>query len=198
LEQQYSANEIIISGGKMKFTPFGIRSQEFNRTVRGYDRDEVKAFLEKLSDEFERMQSENDKFKNDLERAEEQLREFKRIEKNLQTALLSATENSSKAVESTKKQTALILKEAELKASQMIENAKEAANRTRDSVLKLREEKKLLVARIKALIDTQASLLEFNVENIETKPNKKQKTKIEEQFDDQTEINVDDILEKLL
>ncbi|MFA7421289.1 MAG: DivIVA domain-containing protein [Melioribacteraceae bacterium] len=182
----------------MKFTPFGIRSQEFNRTVRGYDRDEVKAFLEKLSDEFERMQSENDKFKNDLERAEEQLREFKRIEKNLQTALLSATENSSKAVESTKKQTALILKEAELKASQMIENAKEAANRTRDSVLKLREEKKLLVARIKALIDTQASLLEFNVENIETKPNKKQKTKIEEQFDDQTEINVDDILEKLL
>jgi len=34
----------------MKFTPFGIRSQEFNRTVRGYDRDEVKAFLEKIAE----------------------------------------------------------------------------------------------------------------------------------------------------
>lgn len=182
----------------MKFTPFGIRSQEFNRTVRGYDRDEVKAFLEKIADEFERMQNENDKFKLDLEKMDEQLKEFKRLEKNLQTAFLSATETSSKAVESTKKQTALILKEAELKAAQLVENAKEAANKTRDSVLKLREEKKLLVARIKALIDTQASMLEFNVENIETKPKKKQPTKIEEQADDQSEINVDDILEKLL
>lgn len=182
----------------MKFTPFGIRSQEFNRTVRGYDRDEVKAFLEKLSDEFERMQNENDKFKIELERMEDQLKEYKKIEKNLQTALLSATETSSKAVESTKKQTALILKEAELKAAQLVENAKEAANKTRDSVLKLREEKKLLVARIKAMIDTQASLLEFNVENIETKAKKLQPTKAEQQADEQAEINVDDILEKLL
>lgn len=182
----------------MKFTPFGIRSQEFNRTVRGYDRDEVKAFLEKIADEFERMENENSKFKFDLEKMDEQLKEFKRLEKNLQTAFLSATETSSKAVESTKKQTALILKEAELKAAQLVENAKEAANKTRDSVLKLREEKKLLVARIKALIDTQASLLEFNVENIDTKPKKKQPTKTEDQVDDQSEINVDDILEKLL
>ncbi|MEW6653895.1 MAG: DivIVA domain-containing protein [Bacteroidota bacterium] len=182
----------------MKFTPFGIRSQEFNRTVRGYDREEVKAFLEKISDEFERMQAENDKFRIELERIEEQLKEFKKIEKNLQSALLSAAETSSKAIETTKKQTALILKEAELKAAQIIENAKEAANKTRDSVLKLREEKKLLVARIKAMIDTQASLLEFNVENIDTKHKKNQPAKGAQQADEQSEINVDDILEKLL
>ncbi len=182
----------------MKFTPFGIKSQEFNRTVRGYDRDEVKAFLEKLSDEFERIQTENDKFKTDLERMEDQMKEYRRIEKNLQNALLSATENSSKAVESTKKQTALILKEAELKAAQLIENAKENANKIRESVLKLREERKLLIAKIKAMIDTQASLLEFNVENIETLPKKKEQPKTTELPDDQSEINVDDILEKLL
>lgn len=182
----------------MKFTPFGIKSQEFNRTVRGYDRDEVKAFLEKLSDEFERIQTENDKLKTDLDRMEDQMKEYRRIEKNLQSALLSATENSSKAVESTKKQTALILKEAELKAAQLIENAKENANKIRESVLKLREERKLLIAKIKAMIDTQASLLEFNVENIETSPKKKEQPKNIELHDDQSEINVDDILEKLL
>lgn len=198
MEQQFSAIEIIINGNKMKFTPFGIRSQEFNRTVRGYDREEVKAFLEKLSDEFERMQSENDRFKIELEKLDEQLKDFKKIEKNLQTALLSATENSTKAVESTKKQTALIVKEAELKAAQIVENAKEAANKTRDSVLKLREEKKLLLARIKAMIETQASLLEFNVENIEVKQKKTKFTKVEQTADEQSEINVDDILEKLL
>lgn len=181
----------------MKFTPFGIKSQEFNKTVRGYDRDEVKAFLEKLSDEFEKLQTENEKLKLDLGRYEDQLREYKKIEKNLQGAMLSATESSSKAVDSAKKQTALIIKEAELKAAQMIENAKETANKIRDSVLKLREERKLLIARIKAMIDSQTSLMEFNVENIETKA-KKEPTKIVEGSEDQTEINVDDILEKLL
>jgi len=182
----------------MKFTPFGIRSQEFNRTVRGYDREEVKAYLEKLSDEFERILSENDKLKIEIDRTEEQLKEFRRIEKNLQTALLNATENSTKAIESTKKQTALIIKEAELKAAQIIENSKESANKTLESVFKLREEKKLLVARIKAMIDTQASLLDFNVESIDTKPKKIQQVKAEKPTDDQSEINVDDILEKLL
>lgn len=182
----------------MKFTPFAIKSQEFNRTVRGYDRDEVKAFLEKLSDEFEKLQLENDKLKTELERCEEQLKEFKRIEKNLQTALLSATENSSKAVESTKKQTALILKEAELKATQLIENAKENANKIRDSVLKLREEKKLLIARIKALIDTQAAALELDVQTIDTSIKKKEIENQEDFKNETPEINIDNILEKLL
>ena len=38
----------------MKFTPFSIKNQEFSRAVRGYDKEEVRAYLEKLSDEVER------------------------------------------------------------------------------------------------------------------------------------------------
>ncbi len=182
----------------MKFTPFGIKNQEFNKSVRGYDRDEVNAFLERLSDEFEQLQNENDKLKNELDRQEEQLKEFKRIEKNLQTAMLSQTESTSKAVDSAKKQTALMIKEAELKATQLIEKAKESANSVRDSVLKLREERKLLIARIKALIDSQSSLLEMNVQNIDTRAKKKVIAKEQTNQEEQSDINVDDILEKLL
>jgi cell division initiation protein len=182
----------------MKFTPFGIKNQEFNRTVRGYDKDEVRAFLEKLADEFEHLQTENDKVKNENERLEEQLREFKRLEKNLQQAVLSTTESGSKAVDSAKKQTALMIKEAELKSVQIIEKAKEYANSVRDSVLNLREERKLLIARIKALVNSQASLLEFDVQNIDTHAKRKEVPKEPEPQEDQSEINIDDILEKLL
>ncbi|MEW6507052.1 MAG: DivIVA domain-containing protein [Bacteroidota bacterium] len=183
----------------MKFTPFGIKNQEFNKSVRGYDREEVKAFLEKLSDEFERLQQENEKLKAEIERNEEQIKEFRKIEKNLQNAMLTASESTTKAMDSAKKQTALMIKEAELKAAQLIEKAKESANAIRDSVLKLREEKKLLISRIKAMVDTQASLLEFNVENIETKKvHKKEVLREPVKKTDQPEINVDDILEKLL
>jgi cell division initiation protein len=182
----------------MKYTPFGIKNQEFDRSVRGYDKDEVKAFLEKLSDEFERLQNENEKLKSDAGAIEEQLREFKKIEKNLQQAVLNTTESSVKAVDLARKQSALMLKEAELKAAQMIEKAKEHSNSVRDSVLQLREERKLLVARIKAMIDTQSSLLEFDVQSINTNVKKKEGIKSIEERDDQSEINIDDILEKLL
>ena len=182
----------------MKFTPFGIKNQEFNRTVRGYDRDEVRAFLERLSDEFEHLQNDNDKLKSELEKQEEQLKEFKRIEKNLQLAMLNQTESASRAIESAKKQTALLIKEGELKAVQLIEKAKESANSIRDSVLKLREERKLLLARIKALVESQSGLLEMNVQNIDTSPKKKEIVKKETIQEEQGEINVDEILEKLL
>ena len=182
----------------MKFTPYGIKNQEFNRTVRGYDKDEVKAYLEKLSDEFERLQGENEKLKSESTDLEEQLKEFKRIEKNLQQAVLNTTESSVKAVDLAKKQSALMLKEAELKAAQIIEKAKDHANSVRDSVVQLREERKLLIARIKAIVDSQANLLEFDLHGINTDVKKKERTKSDETTDEQSEINIDDILEKLL
>jgi cell division initiation protein len=65
----------------MKFSPFNIKNQEFNKALRGYDKDEVQLFLEKLSDEFEKINSENDSLKKELEKATSRINEYKRIEK---------------------------------------------------------------------------------------------------------------------
>ena len=45
-----------------------IKKQEFSKSVRGYNRDEVLAFLDKLSDEFETLQQENEQLKRDIQR----------------------------------------------------------------------------------------------------------------------------------
>ena len=127
----------------MKFSPMSIKKQEFNKVMRGYDKDEVQAFLDKLSDEFETLQKENDSLRKNLKNLTAKLNEFRRIEKNLQDTLLKAQESSSKSLESTKKQSSLMIKEAEIKASQIIEKAKENANEIRNAVINLREEKNL-------------------------------------------------------
>jgi cell division initiation protein len=181
----------------MKFTPFGIKSQEFNRVLRGYDKDEVQAFLEQIADEFDRISSENEKYKKEADLLNEQLREFKKIEKSLQSTLLSAQESSTKAIDSVKKQTALMIKEAELKAAQVIEKAKENANAVRDSVLLLREEKNLLIARLTAIVNSQSELLDnsFLERDFEVDFDKVSRKSVQEE---KTEINVDEIMEKLL
>ena len=177
----------------MKYTPYSIKNQDFNRSVRGYDKDEVKAFLEKLSDEFERLQADNIKLNKKLEEYKEQIIEFKKIEKNLQSTLLTAQESSSKAIDSAKKQTALLMKEAELKAQQLIEKAQADADFTRNSVLRLREEKKLFISRLRAMVDTQQRLLEMDIEKIESKA---EKTKEGKETPNENEINVDHIVDK--
>ena len=178
----------------MKVSPLSIKRQEFNKVMRGYDKDEVQSYLDKLSDEFENLQKENDSLKRELEESTVKLAEFRRIEKNLQDTLLKAQESSSKSIESTKKQSSLMIKEAEIKASQIMEKAKENANEIRNAVINLREEKDLIIANLRAIINSQSSLLEIKVESageeIIQAGHIEQAKKID--------INVEEIVNKLL
>ncbi len=177
----------------MRFTPFSIKAQEFNKSVRGFDKDEVRAYLETLSNEFEKLQNENNELRNRIDNSSEELTEFKKLEKTLQATLITAQESSSKAVESARKQNQLIIKEAEIKANQTIEKANKDAEIIRDSVLQLKEEKNLLIAKLKAMVETQASILDIGSKTFESKS-----LPVEEMKKDNSEIDVDDVLEKLL
>jgi cell division initiation protein len=178
----------------LRITPLNIKKQEFKKSLRGFDTEEVLAFLEKIADEFETIQSENETLKRSLDEATTQLTEFRRIEKNLQDTLIKAQENSSKSIESAKKQTNLMMKEAELKAAQILEKSKEGADEIRNSIIKLREERDLIIARLKAIVSTQSQLLEIKVEKADNEPRpagkQVQRKKVE--------IQIDDIIEKLL
>ncbi len=178
----------------MRFTPFSIKAQEFNKAVRGYDKEEVRVYLESLSNEFEKLQNENDELNSKIKNNSEQIIEFQKLEKTLQATLVSAQESSSKAVESARKQNQLIIKEAEIKANQLIEKAHKESELIRDSVLRLHEERNLLIAKLKAMIETQANILDIGSNTFESKPlPKEEKNEI-----DNSEIDVDDVLEKLL
>ena len=178
----------------MKVSPISIKKQEFNKSLRGYDKDEVQAFLEKLADEFESLQKENDSLKKELDDATAKLAEFRRIEKNLQDTLLRAQESSTKSIESTKKQAGLIVKEAEIKASQILEKARENANEIRNAVINLREERDLIVANLKSIINSQAHLLEMKVEDAGEEVVSAKQVEQAKKID----INVDDVVNKLL
>lgn len=72
----------------MRITPLNIKKQDFKKSFRGFNTEEVDLFLEKIANEFEKILTENDSIKKQLEDANLQLSEFKRIEKNLQDTLI--------------------------------------------------------------------------------------------------------------
>ncbi len=178
----------------MKISPLEIRQQEFTKKMRGFDPDEVQNFLESLADEVQKINEENESLKSEVEALTEQINEYKKIEKNLQDTLLKAQENSTKSLEAAKKQTSLMLKEAELKAAQIIEKARENTNDIRNAVVNLREEKDLIIAKLKAIVNSQANLLELKVERAGEEKSSGKKAEDSNKMD----IDLNDILNKIL
>lgn len=174
-------------------SPLSIKKQDFNKSIRGFDKEEVEAFLEKLADDFEVLQQENESIKRQLDDANLRLSEFARIEKSLQDTLLKAQDSSTKAIESTKKQTGLMIKEAEIKASQIIEKAKNYAEDIRNSVINLREEKNIIIAKLKAVVNSQARLLDMRV----TDAGEELVSAKEIENPNKLNIDIDKIVEKL-
>jgi cell division initiation protein len=181
----------------MNITPINIKTKSFTRSLRGYDAEEVKAFLAELAVEVEELINENETLINDINELKTSLDGYKKIEKDLQSKLLKAQDSSTKSIETAKTQTVMILKEAELKAADIIENAKENANEIRDAVNHLKEEKDLIISKLKAIVNTQSTLLEGKVKKIEKGQEEPEKTKQQQPKDD-FDVDVDDIVNKLL
>ena len=97
-------------------------------------------------------------------------------------------------MEATKKQTSLMIREAELKASQIIEKARESTNDIRNAVVNLREEKDLILAKLKAIVSSQANLLELKVERAGDEKTTGKKIEQSNKMD----IDINDILNKIL
>ncbi len=108
----------------MKITPIEVKHQKFKKVMRGYDTIEVDTFLEMLSNELEEYVRMNREHKDRIIELETHLADYKNIEKTLQQTLMQAQETSGKSIENSKREAELIVKEAEVKASQIVEKAR--------------------------------------------------------------------------
>jgi hypothetical protein len=90
-----------------------------------------------------------------------------------------------------------MIKEAESEAAGIIDKAKKNANEIRDAVINLREEKNLIISKLKAIVNTQSTLLEGKVKKIDGAEQELEKTKQQRPKDD-LDVDVDDIVNKLL
>lgn len=112
----------------MKISAIDIRKHTFEKIFRGYNPDEVDAFLNSLSQEWERFSSENSMLKMQLDYAEKELSKLKDIESTLFRTLKSAEDVSrqieKEAIESADKR----IGESKEQANNLIEEAEQRTN----------------------------------------------------------------------
>jgi cell division initiation protein len=175
----------------MKLSPQNIRQQEFAKKMRGYDPEEVKTFLDGLAERIENINQENEFLKSEVESLTSQVNSFKKIEQEIQETLIQTKELTTKSLEAAKNQAGMLVKEAELKALQMIDNARESTTDIRNAVVVLREEKNLIISKLKAIVGSQANLLNQKVARAgDELANTDEPNKID--------IDINDVLNKIL
>ena len=114
-------------------TPLDVRSQEFARTLRGYDRAQVDEFKLAISEELERLLRDRAQHEERLRSAQEQLRAYQDRERAMNEALVAAQQLRVDSREQAEREAELVLREARAEAERIMERARqeEAAVRAR-------------------------------------------------------------------
>jgi len=144
----------------VNISPLDIRKHEFRKSLRGYDPDEVLAFLDMISIEMENLIRENASLKEKAANLESQLRKYHDIEGTLRETLLSAQRAREETINTAKKHAEVIIREAEVKAASIIEEGRRGLSRIRNRLVELKVQKENYLARLKALINTQKEMLD--------------------------------------
>lgn len=111
----------------MNITPLEIRQKVFEKKLRGYDRDEVAAFLNSLSIEWEKLNDQTKELQYKLKASEKEVQKLREVENSLFKTLKTAEDTGANMIEQATKTAELHMKETEMKADALMSEAKSRA-----------------------------------------------------------------------
>ena len=111
----------------MKITPLEIKQKGFEKKFRGYDKEEVKAFMFSLANEWERMQEEVKDMRRRLIYAEKEVQKLREVETSLFKTLKTAEETGTHVINQAKRAAELNIQEANMRSERVISDAKSKA-----------------------------------------------------------------------
>ena len=146
----------------MKITPLDIDGQTFKTKLRGYDPQEVRSFLSLLGEEYEKIFAENLKLQEDLTKMESILEQHRERETTLRETLVTAQKLSSDMKEQAQREADVTLKEAEVKADQIVNVGMQRAAELESSLGEMRMEHDGYLKKVRGLIEHHMKLVELH------------------------------------
>jgi DivIVA domain-containing protein len=134
-------------------TPLDVRSQEFQRAFRGYDRAQVNEFKLAVSDELERLLRDRAQHEERLWSAQEQLRAFRDRERAMNEALVAAQQLRVDSRAQAEREAELVLREANAEAERILERARQEEAVVRDRAAGAARQFTAYVASFRALLE---------------------------------------------
>lgn len=145
----------------MNVTPLDLRQQQFRSSMRGYDRDEVTAFLAEVAADYEAALQEADKMRQEVARLESLVNEHREHERNLRNTLLTAQRLADEIKDNANQQAATIVREAEGRAELVLEKAQARVEDVHREIDGLRMKRREAETAVESLIASLTNTIDF-------------------------------------
>ncbi len=154
----------------MELSPLEITQREFSRKMRGLDPDEVRAFLEQVAEEMTRLLQQTTDQASLVQRLEAQVRSYYEREDAVRNTLVTAQKMTDEVKAHAKREADLIVKEAELRAEKLLEQAHQKLGQVQAEIAELRRQRDLFAARLRGHIKTHQDLLDAAIPDRQQPP----------------------------
>jgi cell division initiation protein len=144
----------------MRITPLDIIQKQFTPGKRGYDSDEVRAFLESVRESMEELLKENQRLKYLVATRDREVAELRDNESDIKDTLILARRLSDDLKRTARREADVAVGEARLEAERIIMAANDERANLQEAIVRLRSGKAQLIAELRAVLDTHAKLLE--------------------------------------
>ena len=114
----------------MKVTPLDLRQTHFRKGLRGYDPEEVRALLSDAADDYEAALVDLDRLRQEMQKAEAQLAEYRERESNLRNTLLTAQKVADQIRENAAKEADVLLRDADSRSASTLRDAEQRSTAT--------------------------------------------------------------------
>lgn len=145
-------------------TPLEIQKQIFSRALKGYNTDEVRAYLHLVAEEIERLVRENDRYARENAVLQEDLEDHSNRERILKDTLLSAQKVAEDLILNARKEAELIVKDAELLSERLIGQAMQRVGDLERAIQDLKFERKAARNRLTSTLDTIQQMVILDAE----------------------------------
>jgi len=148
----------------MALTPLDIQKMRFNQRMRGFDTTEVEGFLLLVAEELAGRLAHVEKLDRENRYYRQRLEEAMQRENQLQQTLLRAQKVSDEITNHARREAELTVKEAEMMADKIVQQAIEQSSRIEGKISELRTQRRELQLKFKNTLDLFSSVLEGEIE----------------------------------
>ena len=148
----------------MKLTPTDVQRQSFGKRFRGFDPDEVRAFLAAVAEEMAALQRAKDEIDQQLRHLELIVNEHREREAILKNTLLTAQKVAEDIRDGARREADTVIKQAELQGDRLLDLAQTRAHDVERGILELRGHRTALRTDIRALVTRLTHLLDLQEE----------------------------------
>jgi cell division initiation protein len=152
-------------GNGIKVSPIDIQQKRFHVAFRGFERAEVEVFLDQVRDDMETLVRELAELREFRQAYDQHMEELNEKEKTIKNTMLLTQKLMEDQKDNARREAAVIIKEAEFRAQQILSNAHDEKAKLDVDIQELRRKKHHFLQDVKKVVQMHQEMVNFEATN---------------------------------